>query len=135
MHTEFLIKSVLFVSFRLLHFKRFPFDCSNPIGYLVAVILEYVAFGYNYVVIASTLSFGIGLYRLAISSTKDFQDFLRIINDNAHTNQNQSNELEVLFAEYVDTHATIKQLSINHTVGAFNHRFIYASTTAFFPPE
>lgn len=80
---------------------------------MVAVILEYVAFGYDYVVIASTLAIGIGAYRLTISSTKDFQDFLLIINDNAHTKENQSNKLKTLFAEYVDTHATMKQLSIN----------------------
>lgn len=98
-------------------------------GYLIAIIFEYIIFGYEYCLIASTVAFGIGAYLLGIAATKEFQDFLHLINDNAQSNANQSHGLMLLFAEYVDTHATIKQLSIFSAFQNNKHGFVGACSS------
>lgn len=93
--------------------KRFPFDSNNPIGYAIAIILEYIAYWYSFSVIACGLALGIGAYWLAISATKELQRVLHVINDQAQVNERQSNELNtLLFAEFIDAHGTVKQLSM-----------------------
>lgn len=90
---------------------RFPFDTNNPIGYLTAVILEYVLIGYQYFVAACTLSLGIGAYWIAISTTEEIRRILGSIKRDAEPNENSPNELKQMFAEYIHAHATIEQLS------------------------
>lgn len=92
--------------------KRFPFDWHNPIGYLIAVTVEYVIFGYECFIIACVLSFGIGAIWLIISVTKEIRHTLHSINDVGQENKIKSNELKRLFSEYFHTYAAIKQLSI-----------------------
>lgn len=92
--------------------KRFPFDSNNPIGYLMAVILEYIIFGYEYFVVAVLASFGIGSYYIAISIIKEHQRILNRINDEAHANGNQLKELKKLIAEFIHAHGFVKELSI-----------------------
>lgn len=94
-------------------FQRFPFDINNPLGYLIAVVFEYITIGNEFFVIACTLNLAIGAFWFAISLTKQFQHILYLINEKAHANENQSNELKVLFSEFVYAHGTIIQLSIN----------------------
>lgn len=89
--------------------KRFPFDSNNPIGYLIAVILEYIIFGYTYIIAACTVALGIGLCLIANAVIKEIQDFLHSINRKAR--RNQSNELKAMFLELMNAHTAIKQLS------------------------
>lgn len=98
----------MFFAFAL---KRFPFNSDHPIGYLGAIILEYILCGYEYFVVACTLALGIGSYWLEVSATKIIQRILHTINNKARANKNQLNELKILFKEYIDTHAIVKQLS------------------------
>lgn len=91
--------------------ERFPFDTNNPIGYLTAVILEYVLIGYQYFVAACTLSLGIGAYWIAIPTTEEIRGILGSIKRDAEPNENSPNELKQMFAEYIHAHATIEQLS------------------------
>lgn len=58
------------------------------------------------------MGLAIGICLFAIAITKEIQHILHSINEKARTNENQSNELKVLFTEYIKTHAAIKQLSI-----------------------
>lgn len=92
--------------------KRFPFDWSNPIGYLIAIILEYIIWTYEYFIVACTLSLAIGGYWFAISATKEIQHTLHLINDAAQANDVcQSNELKLLIAEFIYAHGVVKKLS------------------------
>lgn len=91
--------------------KRFPFDTNNPIGYLIAVILEYIIIDYECFIIACTLSFGIGACWFGASTTKEIQSILHSINDKTQTIECPTNELKILFSEFIDTHSAIKQLS------------------------
>lgn len=91
--------------------KRFPFDVNNPIGYLIAVFLEYTTLAYFFFINACTLGLVNGAYWFATSTTEEIQYILHLINKKASTNEKQSNELKILFAEFIDVHAAIKQLS------------------------
>lgn len=94
------------------HFKRFPFDFYNPIGYLIAFILEYIFLGYEYFVIACTLAVGIGESWFIISATKEIQRNLRSINKKIQTNKIPSTKLMSMFSKFIDIHGNVKQLSI-----------------------
>lgn len=91
---------------------RFPFDSNNPTGYLIAVLIEYVIVTYEYIMITCTLGLAIGAFWFIISVTKEIQHILHSINDKAQANEDQSNEMQILFAEYIDAHAALKQLSL-----------------------
>lgn len=99
-----------FLSF-LLH-KRFPFDSNNLVGYLIAVILEYIMYGCDCFIIACTLALGVGAFWFAVSACKEIQHVLQSFNDVAHAKQHQLIELRILFVEFINTHLTVKQLSI-----------------------
>lgn len=92
--------------------KRFPFDTTNPTGYLVAFTIEYIVLGYEFFIAACTLGLGVGAFWFAISAAKEFQRFSPILNEKAQTNQ--SNELKIIFTELIDGHGVVKQLSIFH---------------------
>lgn len=99
-----------------LAFLRFPFHTNNPLGYSIAVIIEYVAIGYEFFIVACTLALGIGTCWFAISITKEIKRIRHSINDAAQANQNQSNELKILFSEYIHVHSSIKQLSKHSSI-------------------
>lgn len=85
---------------------------NNPVGYATAILIEYILFGYECVIVACTLSLGIGAYNFAISIAKEIKRILRSINNVAHADDNRLNEMEILFSEYIYVNATIKKLSI-----------------------
>lgn len=100
-------------------FKRVPFEWNNPIGYLITFTFQYIVLGYEYLIIASTLGFLIGIYRFAVSVINEIQHILHAINDEAQTNEYQSRELKNIFSEYIHIHAAIKQLSYIIPFGIF----------------
>lgn len=93
-------------------FQRFPFDWSNPFGYLIAIILEYIITAYIYVIIACTLSLAIDGYWFAYAATNEFQRFLPLINEKAQANANESNELTLLLSESLDAQGLVKKSSL-----------------------
>lgn len=92
--------------------KRVPFDWRNPIGYFFAVASECIIVGYEFITIACTLSFAIGVFWLTVSTIREIQHILHSINAKAQAKKNQRMKLKVLFSELIDTHVGIKQLSI-----------------------
>lgn len=96
--------------------NRFPFDWTNPIGYSIAIFLEYIIWGYENFVVTSTLALGIGAYLFAIFATKEIQRGLHLINDKAHQNGHQSNELKILITDFIFDHGALKQLSTHYTL-------------------
>lgn len=105
--------------FVFLALERLPFDPNNPIGYLAAIILEYTILDYELYWIACTCALGVGAFLLAISLLKEIQCILHSINNSAKVKKHQSNELKVLFSEFIQVHAATKQLSI------FQNNFLY----------
>ena len=99
------------VAYEHFHLLRFPFDTKNPIGYLIAVILEYIIFVYAYFIIACTLSLAMGAFWFAISGTEEFQRFSTIINAKAQANLNQIMKIKTSFTEFFEAHGIVKQLS------------------------
>lgn len=96
-----------------MRYERFPFNSNHPIGYLIAVILEYIIIGYENGVNTCTLSLGIGIFWIIIASTKRIKHILHKIDDHkTRTNKNYSNKFEQL-AEIVHAHKDLKQLSKN----------------------
>lgn len=102
--------------FLSLAFQRFSIDPKNPIGYLITVILQYIIWGYEHFIIACTLSLGIGAFWLTVSITRELQNILHTINNEAQANQKPTNELKILFSEYISAHAAIKRLSENFRI-------------------
>lgn len=82
----------------------------------MAVTLEYIVFTYEYFVIACTLAFGVGIYCILISVTEEIQHILHLINSKAQANKVKPDKLNTLFLEYINTHGTVKQLSISITI-------------------
>lgn len=105
------VKFVKCPNFYLL--KRFPFDWKNPIGYLLAITVEYIILAYECFVVACILALAFGGYWFVITGTEEIQCILHLIDDKSQSKKNESNELKALFAEFVDMHAFTKQLSIN----------------------
>lgn len=98
----------IFVS---LPFQRFPFDWNNPIGYLIAVTLEYIILAYEFFVVACLVGLGIGANLLGILVIKDIQSIVQSINSEAKATKNQSNDLKILFSEHIDAQRVASQLS------------------------
>lgn len=94
-----------------LGFKRFPFDPYNPIGYLVAIFLEYIMLGFNLFIVSCTLALGIGAFWFAISLTKETQCMLHAIDAEAKSRKARSKDLKTLFSKYINNHGIMKQFS------------------------
>lgn len=91
--------------------QRFPFDVSNPIGYSMAVIHEYIICGYEFYVITCVLPLALAVFWYTISITKELHRILKSIDASAQDKVTHSSELKTLFSEFIDTYASIKQLS------------------------
>lgn len=101
-------------------YKRFPFDWQNPIGYLIAMFFEYIILGYQIFIDGCILALAMSACWFIISATKEIQRILHSIKHTTHTN-----ELIVLFAEFVDTHGVSKQLRIFQSLS--KDRILYYS--------
>lgn len=67
--------------------------------------------GYEYVIVACVVSHGVGSFWVAVSTTKEIRRILHKIHNKAKANKSQSNELKLLFSEFIHTHAVVKRLS------------------------
>lgn len=95
-------------------FNRLPFHWDNPAGYLFAFALECIIFGYETFVIACILAFGIGACCFVISSIREIQSILYLINEKALANDKHSNEIRASFSavsEFIDAYGALKQFS------------------------
>lgn len=99
----------LLLNFCLL-LKRFPFDSSNPIGYLIAFAIEYIMLACQYFAVACTLGLGIGAFSFATATIKEIQRIAPTFNDEAKANVNLSNKLKAFMSEFIDGHGTVKKL-------------------------
>lgn len=87
--------------------------------------------GYEFVIVACTLSLGIGGYNFAISISKEIQRILLTINNEAHADS-RLNEIKNILSEYIHVTAAIKKLSISisfEKVAQMRSKCITALTT------
>lgn len=94
---------------------RFPFDCKNPVGYLIAIYMQYNMIWYMFYVIASLVSLGIGAFIYSVMGTDEIKRYLNSVNEYAMRKKNHLKSLKQL-AEYVDYHSEMKQLSTNDRI-------------------
>lgn len=91
--------------------KRYPFDWKSPVGYFIAVFLEYFVLGYQFFLNSCTLGLGIGAFWFAVTATKEIRRILYSIDDETKVNGKRSKKLIGLFAEFIYAHGIVKQLS------------------------
>lgn len=90
---------------------RLPFNSKNPIGYAIAVVLEYKSILCGTYFAASLISLGIGSFLFITNVvTKDVKDILKSINKNADRSSNGTLILKE-FSDYFQLHSKAKQLS------------------------
>lgn len=93
------------------HFLRFPFDWRNPIGYLVALTLQYTANVRFFKLVACLVATGLGAFSFELSMTTHVKTDLKLINESAKMKENRLSTLKRL-SEFIEFHSRLKELSI-----------------------
>lgn len=91
------------------NYWRFPFDWKCPLGYFIAVAIQYVTLLYAVIVGACVIAFGAVSFLYVIASSKCIKGSLFSIGQCAHNETNQ-NILD-RFVEFTKFHSHLKQLS------------------------
>lgn len=73
--------------------------------------MEYIICGYEFFVVACTISLFIGAYQFVVAAIRDIRHILHSINHKSQTIGNPASECMTLFFEYIRAHVAIKQLS------------------------
>ena len=92
------------------HTLRLPFDWKNPIGYSVAVAIEFHLAAAMVHYVECFLVFGFAALLYIFSVVKDIQNDLNQFNETAKLKKLQSDCLEQLNG-FIRAHAKIKELS------------------------
>lgn len=91
--------------------NRFPFNTKNPIGYCVAIVLQYALIAYNSFLVASMVSLGVGAYLFTISMAEYIKDILNSINERAQQeDENQMKDIVSSLADFIEIHTILKEL-------------------------
>lgn len=77
----------------------------------MAFTLEYIMLGFDFFIVACSLTLGIASYCFAIAIIEELQRMLHSISGKAPTNGKQSNKLKELFTQFIDAHGLMTQLS------------------------
>lgn len=91
--------------------NRFPFDSKRPVGYMIAVILEYITFLYLLNIAAFCGSLETGCFMFMISFTNDIQRNLQSMNENTKSKRKQRTQTPRQLIDFVEFHSATKQLS------------------------
>lgn len=86
-------------------FQRLPFDWRNPLGYVVAVAIQYTMTSYATIIGSAVIAIGIGSYLYVIASCKCIKGNLMSISHEWST-QNIFDQ----FIEFIEFHKFVKQL-------------------------
>lgn len=128
---DFLLFHIFHVLFESLIFhsplNRMPFDWKNPIGYLVAAIIQHLICIAIFSVVACLASYGIGAFLFGIFTIKDIKTILKSINDSAQTKKTERQAMEYL-DDYIQCHTKLKRLS---KIGSIAFKSIEISNYSF----
>lgn len=89
--------------------SRCPFSWKNPIGYIFAAAIQYVAATYICLFVACALFFGIANFAIIMKTSTDTKDVLDVINESAKTKENRSQTLAHL-SDFIKIYSAQKQL-------------------------
>lgn len=89
---------------------RLPYDWKNPIGYLVALYLEWLYATYLFQYVACFVFLAFGVFMHAISFVEDMKRKLHSINEMAG-DENSHKCMYPKLSRFIHLHAKAKQLS------------------------
>lgn len=89
---------------------RFPFDWKCASGYLIAIVLQFLAIAEGLIFLTCLTSLVLGYFLFAFSFTKDVSNNLRSLNDLASTGSCEADIFKE-FNGFVSFHSHLKQLS------------------------
>lgn len=90
-----------------LHF-RYPFEWKNPVGYLVAYIIQYIGIGVMSFFVACCASAGVGFAVFVMLFTKDIKVNLKTVNKKAKSKGDHT-QLLMDFCDVIEMHALTKK--------------------------
>lgn len=90
--------------------SRFLFDWRNPIGYLIAVTIQYIQASYLFLFAATMVSAGIGYYLLGMAIATEIKVGLNSMSESAKLDENQLQMIEQL-RDIVEIHSFLYELS------------------------
>lgn len=90
--------------------QRLPFNWNCPVGYLIAISLEWTLLAYVCFTILILVVSGIAVYLFATTIIKDIKSILKVIDKNSRIRKNRKTILKQLI-EFIDLHSAIRQLS------------------------
>lgn len=90
--------------------SRFPFDTNNPIGYLLAVVLQYYLTKNIILFVATVISSLVGNFFIGKAFANDMTNDLKLINDSVKVKTNRMQAIKQL-CEFIEFHSTVKELS------------------------
>lgn len=104
-------KLLLKIRFRFNSIWRQPFNWHrHPIGYVFAVTSQWIAVSCVCFSVSILLAVGIAFFLLMFAITKDLKCILKVIEKNSCA-KTRRKQIFKQFAEFIDLHAAIKQLS------------------------
>lgn len=90
--------------------NRFPFDTKNPVGYLIAAILQIIAMSYQACYLACLLALAVGAVLFASTLMADVTCDINAINDDLRSKKLKS-YVSQKFSVLIQFHSDGKQLS------------------------
>lgn len=97
---------------KIMKSRRLPFDWKNPIGYFLAVALQYIVSTYIFFMAAGLTSFAIGIYLIGLAATKEIRNQIQEINKNLKT-ERDDDYIHRVFSIFTQWHSKLKQLSFH----------------------
>lgn len=94
----------------LCYCKRFPFDCKNPIGYLIATVLQLIAMLYQARYMACCLAVTFGTFLFTTVMMNDITGDIKAINDDIKSRKSECYISKKMCA-LMELHSDAKQLS------------------------
>lgn len=90
--------------------RRFPWDWRTPVGYFIAVFIQYILTSYVFALGTFALVIGLGCILNGRTVVKDICASLNAFNDIANSDANRIQMIEQL-SDFLDTHSNLIELS------------------------
>lgn len=103
---------------------RYPFDWKNPVGFVLATILQVISMFYVNIIISAGLSTGVGVYLWALSMATDIKNNLKSINE-AAKRKRKRRKLSKLLNVTIGYHSTSKRFVDENCQRSFSNGLIF----------
>lgn len=115
----FQLKVIILILRFCLKIQRFPWNWQTPVGYFIAVIIQYILTSYVFTFGALALVIGLGCILMGKSLVKDICTSMNSFNDIANDDGHRQRMNEQL-ADFIDTHSSLIELSALCSDSNFN---------------